>query len=413
MASARELPVSGSSRTLELILPRALREALTHLGGMALLAARIGPALFRGRFEGRLLVAQLEQIGVRSLSIVTLTATFTGMVLALQMGSSLTTFGAKIFVSRVVGLSLIRELGPVLTALMIAGRVGAGITAELGSMRVTEQIDAIRALGADPIRKLVVPRILARHDHAAAAHGHRRRARRRRRVLHQRNRAACRRRLLLHLAAAIHDARGHLLGLAKTAFFAFFIGLVACYNGLNAEGGADGVGRATTATVVAASITVLVSDFFLTKLFLLAVSTEPFVRCRGLVKRFDGRRVLRSPRSRRPPRRDLGHSRRQRLGQERLIEAHERPPPARRRRGDRGRRRDRDADGGGAAAGPPQNRHALPGRRALRLADGRGERRVSAARAPRVGRRTRSRRGSPRSSPRWISPAARRATRRS
>jgi phospholipid/cholesterol/gamma-HCH transport system permease protein len=268
MASARELPVSGSTRTLELVLPRALREALTHLGGMALLAARIGPALFRGRFEGRLLVAQLEQIGVRSLSIVTLTATFTGMVLALQMGSFLTKFGAKIFVSRVVGLSLIRELGPVLTALMIAGRVGAGITAELGSMRVTEQIDAIRALGADPIRKLVVPRILALT-------------------------------IMLPLLTVIADVLGvvggffisatelrvgadfyftSLLqymtfgdifsGLAKTAFFAVFIGLIACYNGLNAEGGADGVGRATTATVVAASITVLVSDFFLTKLFL-------------------------------------------------------------------------------------------------------------------------------------------------
>lgn len=250
------------------LLP-GLRRALEQLGGMVLLARQSGGALVRGRWEGRLVLAQLEQIGVRSLSIVTLTAVFTGMVLALQMGTFLGKFGAKMFVSRIVGLSLIRELGPVLTALMIAGRVGAGITAEIGSMRVTEQIDAMRALGADPIRKLVVPRMVALA-------------------------------IMLPLLTVLGDLLGVIGGLlisvlelrvgsdfyitsllqylsfgdlfsgiGKTVFFAFAIGLIACYNGLNAEGGADGVGRSTTATVVAASITVLVSDFFLTKLFLL------------------------------------------------------------------------------------------------------------------------------------------------
>jgi phospholipid/cholesterol/gamma-HCH transport system permease protein len=251
-------------------LPRsaALADAITHLGGVVLLGRDSARALLRRRWEWRSILAQLEQIGVRSLSIVALTAVFTGMVLALQMGSFLGKFGAKIFVSRIVGLSLLRELGPVLTALMIAGRVGAGITAELGSMRVTEQIDAMRALGADPIHKLVVPRLLALA-------------------------------IMLPLLTVLGDCLGVLggalisvtelrvggdfyfksllqyltfgdlgSGVGKTVFFAVFIALIACYNGLRAEGGADGVGRATTATVVAGSITVLVSDFFLTKLFL-------------------------------------------------------------------------------------------------------------------------------------------------
>jgi phospholipid/cholesterol/gamma-HCH transport system permease protein len=241
----------------------------TVLGGMVLLARDLGRAMVRRRWDGRLILAQLEQIGVRSLSIVALTAIFTGMVLALQMGTFLGKFGAKIFVSRIVGLSLMREMGPVLTALMISGRVGAGITAELGSMKVTEQIDAIRALGADPVRKLVLPRIVALV-------------------------------VMLPLLTVLADLLGVIGGLlisvtelglgaefyftsllqyltfgdlfsgiGKTAFFAAFIGLIACYNGLQAEGGADGVGRATTATVVMSSITVMVSDFFLTKLFLL------------------------------------------------------------------------------------------------------------------------------------------------
>ena len=100
-------------------------------------------------------------IGVRPMPIVVITALFTGMVLSLQTGIALARFGAKPYVGSVVGLSLARELGPVLTALMVGGRVGAGITAEIGAMRVTEQVDAIRSLGADPIQKLVLPRVLA------------------------------------------------------------------------------------------------------------------------------------------------------------------------------------------------------------------------------------------------------------
>ncbi len=215
-------------------------------------------------------VDQLEQVGWRSLSIVTLTALSMGMVLALQLGNFLERFGAKMFVSRIVGVSLVREMAPILTALMLGGRVGAGFTAELGTMAVTEQIDAVRALGASPVRVLVVPRLLA--------------------VM-----------VMLPILTVVADFIGVLgglfisttelrvssdfywnsllygmvlndlfSGLGKSAFFAFFIGIIACYNGLRVTGGADGVGRATTATVVAASITILIADFFLTKLFLLS-----------------------------------------------------------------------------------------------------------------------------------------------
>jgi phospholipid/cholesterol/gamma-HCH transport system permease protein len=200
---------------------------------------------------------------------VNLTAVFTGMVMALQLGYFLSKFGAKIFVSRIVGLAVISELGPVLTALMIGGRVGAGMAAELGTMKVTEQVDALRALGTDPISYLVVPRLLA---------------------------IVC----MMPLLTGMSDLIGVLGGmfvaytelnvapsfyltsllqfltlgdlarsLIKAAVFAVIIGGIACYNGLNATGGADGVGRATTRSVVGASISVLVADFFLTKLMLI------------------------------------------------------------------------------------------------------------------------------------------------
>ncbi|MFP6600188.1 MAG: ABC transporter permease [Deltaproteobacteria bacterium] len=241
---------------------------ITALGDFFLLLARAAAAAFLSPPRRSAVLAQLHEVGVRSLSIVNLTAVFTGMVMALQLGYFLAQFGAKIFVGRIVGLAIITELGPVLTALMVGGRVGAGMAAELGTMKVTEQVDALRALGVDPIGHLVVPRLLA--------------------VM-----------VMLPLLTALADLIGVLgaaviayveLGvqpafyfrsllqyltmgdllrsLTKAFFFAIIIGGIACRNGLAASGGADGVGRATTRTVVMASITVLVSDFFLTKLML-------------------------------------------------------------------------------------------------------------------------------------------------
>jgi phospholipid/cholesterol/gamma-HCH transport system permease protein len=238
-----------------------------YLGGIGLLVYEILRCL-RRRWEGQTILMQMEQVGVRSLSVVILTAVFTGMVLALQMGSYLTRFGARPYGGRILAVSMIREMGPVLTALMIGGRVGAGITAEIGSMKVTEQIDAMRSLGINPIHKLVFPRVIAlvimlplltivadfvgilggmfmtmvEHDVSAS----------------------------FYLNSIIQFIRFQDLysGLGKTFFFGFFIAVIACYHGLEAGGGADGVGRATTQTVVATSITILISDFFLTKLFM-------------------------------------------------------------------------------------------------------------------------------------------------
>jgi phospholipid/cholesterol/gamma-HCH transport system permease protein len=238
------------------------------VGEIVELSAAAARRLLARPFQSRLFLEQLDQVGVRSLSIVNLTALFMGMVLALQLGVFLAKFGAQNFVSRIVGISLLREMAPVLTALMVGGRVGAGITAEIGSMKVTEQVDAIRALGADPVHQLVVPRMTALLVMLP---------------------------LLTVVADAVGIAGGCLIavaelgmtaefywsslvqslvlsdlfsGLGKSVFFAYFIGAIACRNGLAVTGGADGVGRATTATVVAASVTVLVSDFFLSKLFL-------------------------------------------------------------------------------------------------------------------------------------------------
>jgi phospholipid/cholesterol/gamma-HCH transport system permease protein len=132
---------------------------LEELGGMVLLTGATFRQSFRRPFERELWLEQLFQLGVRSLTITNVTLLFTGMVLAIQTAYSLAAFGGKPFVGDIISLSVVRELGPVLTALMVAGRVGAGITAELGSMAVTEQVDALRALAASPVKKLVVPRV--------------------------------------------------------------------------------------------------------------------------------------------------------------------------------------------------------------------------------------------------------------
>jgi len=134
---------------------------LYQVGSIGSLTLECIRDVFRRPFEFRLLMEQLDDIGWGSLNVINLTAIFSGMVLALQMGEFLGRFGAKIYVSRIMGISMLREMGPVLTALMIGARVGAGITAEIGTMAVTEQIDALRALAVSPIKRLVVPRLIA------------------------------------------------------------------------------------------------------------------------------------------------------------------------------------------------------------------------------------------------------------
>ncbi len=245
-----------------------LTNALETLGGIGVLSGQVARQLVRPPFEVRALVDQIEAIGVRSLSVVVLTAVFSSMVITVQFAVQLARFGAKEWAGNAVGVTLARELGPVMTALMVGGRVGAGIAAELGSMSVTEQLDAVRALGADPVRKLVLPRVVATllvlplMASMSVVIG----------VLAGAGIAALE--PDTHLSYFVNAAlRATTLpdlfsGLTKTLFFGFNIAIVACYLGINTRGGTVGVGQATTKTVVISSVVTLVSDFFMTKLFL-------------------------------------------------------------------------------------------------------------------------------------------------
>ena len=249
-----------------------LRDIAARTGEMGILTARAFLAMIAPPYEVGEWVRQMEQIGVRSLGVASITTIFTGMVLALQTALSLPTLGIKYYIGTVVSKSLVRELGPVLTALIVGGRIASGMTAEIGTMKVTEQIDALRSMATDPVKKLVAPKLVASL-------------------------------VMLPALTVLGDALGILGGLivatgtldltaglylndvwdslklgdvfsgiTKSFFFAYFIAIIGCYNGLNTTGGADGVGRATTNTVVLAAILVLVSDFFLTKLFYILFS---------------------------------------------------------------------------------------------------------------------------------------------
>lgn len=265
-ASTLEQPASPG--LLQRLRERADRTFL-YIGGLTDLAGQTLTQIRRGPLERPLIIQQFEQIGFRSLSIVIITSAFIGMVLALQTAYALEDFGGKLFVGVIVSLSLVRELAPVLMALMVGGRVGAGMTAELGTMKVTEQIDALRALATNPVRKLVVPRVIATTlmfpllTVIAIALG----------ILGGMLIAVANLNLSAnyYLRSVIETVKYNDLasGIGKTFFFGFSIALVACYNGLRTSGGADGVGRATTTTVVTGAITVLIMDFFLTKLFLM------------------------------------------------------------------------------------------------------------------------------------------------
>lgn len=219
-------------------------------------------------FYFRDVVEQFELIGIGSLTVVLLTGFFTGAALALQSGMTLDQFGARSLVGRLVSASMIKELGPVLTGLMLAGRVGSGIAAELGSMMVTDQINALRALGTDPIRKLVVPRLLAcflmapvltvMADAAGLIGGW---------IIAVTN---------LNVASGVYwqsvtDALflgDAWMGIIKPFVLGWVIGTIGCYVGLRTRGGTQGVGRSTTNAVVVASVSVIAVDFFLTPLLI-------------------------------------------------------------------------------------------------------------------------------------------------
>ena len=241
------------------------------------LAGRAIGFIFARPFYAQDVVQQMDEIGVKSLGIVLLTGFFTGMVLALQMSVQLQTFGATMYIGRLVSASMIRELGPVLAGLMVAGRVGSGIAAQLGSMRVTEQIDALNTLGTDPIKKLVTPRVLAAlimlpiltviNDFVGILGGN----------------------LIATLMVGIPTTaywqtvweqiasdgftfhfipNDFIQGLLKPFVFGGIIAISGCYFGLNTTGGTEGVGQSTTRTVVLSSVLILITDYFLTQILL-------------------------------------------------------------------------------------------------------------------------------------------------
>jgi phospholipid/cholesterol/gamma-HCH transport system permease protein len=245
------------------------RNWITALGSYAKLVWGVLRDFGARGVDRRELSLQVLRIGRDSLPVVLLTAVFTGMVLALQTAYGLQRFGAKNYVGNIVGLALVRELGPVLTAVMLCGRVGAGIAAEIGSMVVTEQVDAIRALGANPITKLVTPRVAAAVVAVPALvvfatligiFGGELVA------LYELDQSAYMYQQALYYTIVIRDIIDSMI---KSALFGFLVVSIACWHGLSTSGGTAGVGRSTTAAVVSGSIVVFISDFFITKMLLL------------------------------------------------------------------------------------------------------------------------------------------------
>lgn len=242
-----------------------LKHALQEVQEYVRLLGKVGRGLVTRPFYGRDVIEQFDAIGVGSLTVVLLTGTFTGMVLALQSGITLDQFGARSMVGRLVSASMIKELGPVLTALMVCGRVGSGIAAELGSMAVTDQLSALRALGTDPVRKLVVPRVIAGTLMVPVltmvANG----------VglvgawiiaLTQLKVATTTFWNAVVMGLYIQDVW---MGMIKPFFLGFVLVSIGCHVGLKTRGGTQGVGRATTNAVVAGSVVVLAVDFLVTK----------------------------------------------------------------------------------------------------------------------------------------------------
>ena len=245
-----------------------LKRTAMWYGGVGLLAADAARNVALPRKYLALVLQEIETMGVRSLGVALTAAVFTGMVFSLQSAVNMARFGAEAYVGPLVALAIFRELGPVLTAILVGGKVASGITAELGSMKVTEQIDALRSLGVNYVKRLIVPRLIAAI-------------------------------VVFPLLTALADVIGVLggmvimyfergadmfsywnnmlywvvpkdfiTGVAKALFFGVIVTLIGCYNGLSTEGGTEGLGRATTATVVHVTMGVIVSDFFLTKLML-------------------------------------------------------------------------------------------------------------------------------------------------
>jgi phospholipid/cholesterol/gamma-HCH transport system permease protein len=242
-------------------------QGILFVGGLGLLTRQLASELYRRRIETPLLTEQIYQIGSRSLPLIVITAISIGMVMTLQFGIGLEKFGGQPYVPKIVSLSILREMGPVFSSLMIAARVGAGIASEVSSMVVTQQIDAMRALGTSPIQKIVIPRVLACVITMPL-------------LTSLANIVGILGALIVGVSELKLDSQFFILkvlttirltdyitGFGKTVVFAAIISMVACYYGLNVKEGTKEVGIVTTKSVVTSSILILVGDFFLTKFF--------------------------------------------------------------------------------------------------------------------------------------------------
>ena len=266
VASREAKPVEELSMVL--VLTDALKAFLSHIQDYSFLSVRSLTNLFTPPRYFQDVLDQMDDIGVGSLPIVLMSGFFIGAVMVLQTGSQFVRFGQTALTGDIVSLALVRELGPTLTGILVAGRSASGIASELGSMLVTEQVDAMRAMGTDPSRKLVTPRVLAGI-------------------------------LMLPLLTALNDFVGLLGGCVASVFslrlgavefwtrainaldfpdlmqgmmkplvYGFILATVGCYQGLNVRGGTQGVGRATTQAVVVSNVMIIAADVFLTKIAL-------------------------------------------------------------------------------------------------------------------------------------------------
>jgi phospholipid/cholesterol/gamma-HCH transport system permease protein len=261
------LPPPPPETTLFEDLSGRVARFFEHMGDIGALSWGSARALLKRPLELPAMVYQIDALGVSSIGIVAVTSIFIGMVMTVQFAFGLQRFGGLEYIPRVIVLSFLRELGPTLTAIIVGGRIGSGMAAEVGAMNVTEQVDAIRALGGDPIKKLVLPRLVAAMIVMP----------------------------LLSMFADVLGTLGAILvcdieyaikpllfiqsslesvllsdlisGLAKTPVFGFIIAVVGCHFGLTTRGGTEGVGQSTTRTVVVVSISILVADYFLTRIF--------------------------------------------------------------------------------------------------------------------------------------------------
>jgi phospholipid/cholesterol/gamma-HCH transport system permease protein len=241
---------------------------LTESGSVMIFAGKVFISIFRPPLDVRNLLKQIEEVGIRSIPVVLITGAFTGMVLALQSYTGFKRFNAESFVGTVVALSMTRELGPVLSGLMVSGRVGSAMAAELGTMQVTEQIDALYTLATNPIKYLIVPRFLASviimpiltlfADAVGILGGY----------LVGVKLLGMNPTIYLRRTFDLLGLEDIYIGLLKALVFGMIIAIIGCYQGFHTQGGAEGVGKATTKAVVMSSLLILIANYFITALFI-------------------------------------------------------------------------------------------------------------------------------------------------